>query len=220
MLTHHDRTVEDCLDLIEHVRPMGLGHIGFKDVGVSLETQKQLTDAIAASGAVSYLEVVATEPEAAVSAARAARDLGVQRLLGGTQVTQIMDVLRGSDTEYYPFAGTPRGHPTQLGGTAQDVEAHCRAFVDAGCSGCDVLAYRATEAEPIDLVRAARRGLGPHKHLIVAGDVTCFERIKALKSAGADAFTVGTAVFDRAYSPDKPSIAAQLRDIIADCARA
>lgn len=217
MLTRDDRTVEDCLELMDLIRPVGLKHVGFKDVGVSTETLKALTRAIHASGATSYMEVVSTTPEACLASARVARDLGVDRLLGGTQVDEIMNILAGSGTEYYPFPGRPVGHPTKLGGTPAEVEGQCRDFVARGCAGCDILAYRATEADPIDLVKAARRGLGPDRYLIVAGAVTSSERIRAVEAAGADAFTIGTAVFNGSYSPTKGSILSQLRDVLADC---
>ena len=217
MLTRDDRTVQDCLELIDLIRPVGLKHVGFKDVGVAPEVLKALAKAIHASGATSYMEVVSTTPEACLASARVARDLGVNRLLGGTQVDEIMDILAGSDTEYYPFPGRPVGHPTKLGGTPAEVEAQCRGFVAKGCAGCDILAYRATEADPIDLVKAARHGLGPDKCLIVAGAVTSAERIRAVEAAGADAFTIGTAVFNGSYSPTKGSILSQLRDVLADC---
>jgi hypothetical protein len=57
------------------------------------------------------------------------------------------------------------------------------------------------------------------RHLIVAGAVASADRIKAIKQAGADAFTIGTAVFDGSYSPTKGSILSQLRDVLADCER-
>jgi hypothetical protein len=217
MLTREDRTIEDCLDLMSLITPVGLRHVGFKDVGVEPEILKQLVGAIHATGARSYMEVVSTTPEACLRSARIARDLGVNRLLGGTQVEAIMATLEGSGTDYYPFPGKPVGHPTKLGGTIADVEADCRAFAASGCAGCDILAYRATEADPIDLVRAARRGLGPDKYLIVAGAVTSADRIRAIRQAGADAFTIGTAVFNGSYSPTKGSIISQLRDVLADC---
>lgn len=220
MLTRNDRTVGNCLELMEQIRPASLKHVGFKDVGVVPEVLKTLTDAIHAWGATSYMEVVSTTPDACLASAKVARDMGVQRLLGGTQVPEIMDLLQGSDTTYYPFPGKPSGHPTMLGGSSDDVESDCKSFVAAGCAGCDILAYRATEADPIDLVRAARRGLGSDKYLIVAGAVTSFERIQAVKAAGADAFTIGTAVFDGTYAPNKGSVLSQLNEVVADCARA
>ena len=112
MLTRDDRTIRDCLELIDLIRPVGLKHIGFKDVGVTPDVSKALTKAIHESGATSYMEVVSTTPEACLASARVARDLGVNRLLGGTQVDEIMDLLAGSGTEYYPFPGRPGGQPT------------------------------------------------------------------------------------------------------------
>jgi hypothetical protein len=83
MLTRGDKTVEDCLDVLEQIAPLELRHIGFKDVGVAPQTLKSLTDRIHAMGATSYMEVVSETPEACLNSACVARDLGVQRLLGG-----------------------------------------------------------------------------------------------------------------------------------------
>lgn len=216
MLTRGDKTVEDCLDVLDQIEPLGLGHIGFKDVGVPPATLRKLTDRIRARGAISYMEVVSETPEACLNSARVAREVGVDRLLGGTDVARVGEILAGTGTAYYPFPGFPSGHPTRLGGRPVDVTAHCEAFRAAGCAGADLLAYRATEADPLELIRAARRGLGDG-YLIVAGSITSAERIRAVADAGADAFTIGTAVFDGSYSPRKGSLLSQLGDVIADC---
>lgn len=217
MLTRNDRTIDDALDVLELIRPLNLKHIGFKDVGIDPSTISVLVKAIHDSGATSYMEVVSTTPEDCIGSARIARDLGVRRLLGGTQVDEIMPLLAGSSTSYFPFPGNPFGHPTSLGGSPGEVEAHCRRFVASGCAGCDLLAYRATEADPIDLVRAARHGLGSDAYLIVAGAVSSAKQISDLGNAGADAFTIGTAIFDGSYSMTKGSILSQLSDVVADC---
>jgi hypothetical protein len=219
MLTRHDRTIEDCLSLYDLIRPAGLKHVGFKDIGVAPKTLRTLTDEIRASGATVYMEVVSTTPEACLTSARVAAELGVDRLLGGTDIAAMQGVLRGSPTRYYPFAGFPRGHPTRLAGGPEDVEAQCRTFMQQGCAGADLLAYRATEADPLALVRAARKGLG-HGTLIVAGSVHSAAQIHALAAAGADAFTIGSAVFDGSYAPEAGSILSQLARIQADCAAA
>jgi hypothetical protein len=216
MLTRGDKTVEDCLEVLEQIAPLGLGHVGFKDVGVEPKTLQRLTDRIRAMGAISYMEVVSEASEACLRSATVARDLGVDRLLGGTDVARINDILAGTHTSYFPFPGFPAGHPTKLGGKPTDVTAHCEGFRAAGCAGADLLAFRATEADPLDLVRAARKGIGDG-YLIVAGSITSRERIKAVADAGADAFTIGTAVFDGSYNPRKGSLLSQLGDVLADC---
>jgi hypothetical protein len=219
MLTRGDKTIEDCLALFEEIRPAELKHVGFKDVGVSPTLLEKLTAAVRASGAISYMEVVSTTAEASLNSARIARDLGVDRLLGGTQVDEVLSIVAGSNTAYYPFPGHPQGHPTRLGGSAADIEMHCRSYIAKGAAGVDLLAYRATEADPLDLVRAARRGVG-ERELIVAGSVTSAAQIKALAEAGADAFTIGSAVFDGSFNPRKGSVLSQLRDVLDACAAA
>jgi hypothetical protein len=217
MLTRQDQTVLDCLAVFEEIHPLRLGHVGFKDIGVDKATLHALNQAIKQSGATSYMEVVSTTPEAALNSARIAAEIGIDRLLGGTEVEAILAILEGTDIGYYPFPGRPVGHPTKLGGSAAEVEAQCRRFLAMGCAGVDLLAYRATEAEPIDLVAAARRGLGGQGRLICAGSVDGPARIRALKQAGCDAFTIGSAAFDGSFSPRKGRLTSQLQDILAAC---
>jgi hypothetical protein len=216
MLTRDDRTVEDCLDVVDDALAVGLRHIGFKDVGVPPDVLRALNARIKDAGAISYLEVVSTSPEAALRSAAMAAEIGVDRLLGGTHADAILRLIDGSGMSYYPFPGFPEGHPTRLGGGAADVAAHCAAFIAKGCAGVDLLAYRALSAKPLDLVRAARDALGPDKRLIVAGSVNSPERIAVLCAAGADAFTIGTAIFDGSFSRRKP-LRERLEDVMAAC---
>jgi len=220
MLTRQDRTISDCLEVLDLIAPAKLRHVGFKDVGVPPETLKELAARIRADGATSYMEVVSTTPEACLNSARVAVELGIDRLLGGTDIEAVQAVIKGSNIAYYPFCGFPSGHPTKLGGRPDQVEAHCRRFIERGCAGSDLLAYRATAADPIDLVKAARRGLGSGKHLIVAGSVSTAKQIGDLRRAGADAFTIGSAAFDGSYAPQMGHLLSQLAAIQADCDKA
>jgi len=215
MLTRADQTVPDALEVLEEIRPLGLRHLGFKDVGVPPETLRALVAGIREQGAISYMEVVSTSREACLHSARVARDIGVQRLLGGTQVEDVLAILAGSETAYHPFPGRPYDHPTKLGGSPADVLADCQRFAALGCAGVDLLAYRATEADPLELVRAARRGTPGF--LMVAGSVSTAAQIRALADAGADAFTIGSAAFDGSFAPNLGSLRSQLRAISDAC---
>jgi pentose-5-phosphate-3-epimerase len=53
---------------------------------------------------------------------------------------------------------------------------------------------------------------------VVAGSVDHADKIRAIERAGADAFTIGSAVFDGSYSPRKGDLRSQLRDVLAACA--
>jgi hypothetical protein len=220
MLTRNDATVENALDLVEIARPLGLKHIGFKDVGADAPTLRRLTVAIREAGASPWMEIVATTREAELRGVKLGRDLGVAMLMGGVHVEEALKILEGSATRYLPFAGAPSGHPTRLGGSALEVEAQCRAFAAKGCAGVDILAYRATEAEPLDLVAACRRGFLDQGAVVVAGSVHSPERVAAVRAAGADAFTIGTAAIDASYAPGAGPLAAQLKAVLADCGAA
>jgi hypothetical protein len=215
MLTRQDQTVPDCLEVLDDILPLGLTHIGFKDVGVPPDTLAELARRIRAAGATSYMEVVSTSREACLQSARVARDIAIDRLLGGTQVDEVLAILAGSAVAYLPFPGKPFDHPTRLAGAPADVEADCRRFAAQGCAGVDLLAYRATEADPLDLVRAARRATPGT--LLVAGSVQTPDHIRALAAAGADAFTIGSAAFDGSFAPRMGGLRAQLRAILDAC---
>ena len=220
MLTRDDATVANALDLVEEVRPLGLKHIGFKDIGADAETLRRLVVSIRHAGASVWMEIVSTSRADELRSIALGRDLGVDFLMGGVGAEAGVRILDGSPTRYLPFAGKPSGHPTKLGGAADEVEAHCRAFATLGCAGVDILAYRATEAEPLDLVAACRRGFADKGLVVAAGSIDCAERVIAVRAAGADAFTIGTAAIDGAYAPGAGPLDAQLRAVLRDCAAA
>ncbi|MEM7124612.1 MAG: hypothetical protein AAF563_25275 [Pseudomonadota bacterium] len=210
MLTRDDKTVPDCMDVLDSIASLGVRHIGFKDVGVPKETMHALADGIREAGATSYFEVVSETPEDCLSSAQTAVDLGIDRLLGGSDITAINQVIDGTAIAYYPFAGFPTGHPTDLGGTPDDIAVHCRDFMAKGAAGVDLLAYRATDADPVDLVRAARDALNPGE-LIVAGSIRGPEQTRLMAELGVDGMTIGTALFDESFAPGKKGIVAQLK---------
>jgi hypothetical protein len=217
MLTRNDMTVANALALVEIARPLGLRHIGFKDVGADASMLQTLAAAIREAGASPWMEIVATTREGELRGVDLGRDLGVDCLLGGVHVDEALRILEGSGIRYLPFAGAPSGHPTQLGGAAPEVEAQCRSLAAKGCAGVDILAYRATEAEPLDLVAACRRGFLNSGTVVVAGSINSPERVAALRAAGADAFTIGAAAIDGSYAPRAGPLAAQLKAVLADC---
>jgi hypothetical protein len=218
MLTRNDRTIEDADTIVDAACDLGVRHIGFKDVGVPPAMMEELVAKIRRRGGVCYLEVVSTTSEAVLRSLTVGRTLGFDRILGGTDVDAARRILGGLD-RYFPFPGRPFGHPTRLAGSASLIGEHCRAAQAAGCGGVDLLAYRATEADPLDLVRAARDAL-PQRLLIVAGSVHSAPQIHALAAAGADAFTIGSAVFDGSFSPTKGAFRGQILDILEACDRA
>lgn len=212
MLTRDDRTVTDCLDVVDAVEGLGITHIGFKDVGVDRDTLTRLHTRLRNSGAHTYLEVVGTDREQALDSVRAAVDLGVDWIMGGTWTKAVLGLLHGTRTGYLPFVGRPIGHPTRLGGGPERIAADCRRAEAEGCAGVDLLAYRATDADPLDLIRAARSATTGR--LVVAGSITGTEQIRAVAAAGADAFTIGSAAFDGTLQPHAGTLRSQLTPVL------
>ena len=112
MLTHHDKTVQNCLDVYDSLSGVGLKHVGFKDVGVDKATLKELTRRIKADGSVAYVEVVSNTPETIRQSIQASAELGVDRVLGGQDIKLAMETFKGGAPTYYPFPGRSAIRPS------------------------------------------------------------------------------------------------------------
>lgn len=214
MLTRNDKTVEDARDHISTALKAGVKHIGFKDVGVSFDTLKLLNEDILKGGATSYLEVVSLDKQSEVMSAKAAKEIGVNNLLGGTNVSEVLSLIKGSNIKYYPFPGKIVGHPSVLEGSIQEIVKSSKdlASID-GVHGLDLLAYRHID-DPIKLMRAVTSLV--KKPVIMAGSISSKSRIQDVKNSGAYGFTIGTAALDGDYSSKEQDLFSQLKVILSD----
>ena len=112
MLTRNDRTVADADAHLDTALACGVRHIGFKDVGQPLPVLRRLNRAIREAGARSYLEVVSQDRDSELASVRAALELDVDCLLGGTHAADALPLLADSRIRYYPFPGQVHGHPS------------------------------------------------------------------------------------------------------------
>jgi 4-hydroxythreonine-4-phosphate dehydrogenase len=213
MLTHTDRTIPDAQERLEEALEAGVRHIGFKDVGLPFARLRRLADAIRAAGATLYLEVVSLDANSEEASARAAVELGVDVLMGGTRPHAVLPVLAGTGIHYSPFPGAVVGHPSVLEGTIDSIARSARrlAAMD-GVHGLDLLAYRFSGDVPA-LIHRVCRVVAP-KPVVVAGSIDRPERIAALIEAGAAGFTVGTAALDGVFPARSPKLADQLAFIV------
>jgi len=218
MLTRQDRTVPDAAERLELALGVGLRHIGFKDVGLPFAALRGLNRTIQAAGARSYLEVVSTSREAEIASVRAALDLGVDELMGGTHVDDVLPLLAGSRIRYRPFPGRVAGHPSVLDGEAADIVASARALAARpGVDGLDLLAWRSRHDGAV-LTRAVCAAVA--KPVIVAGSIATPEQVHAVRAAGAAGFTIGSAAMDGLFPAEGPELERQLGAIAAAAARA
>lgn len=212
MLTENDRTIPDARTRLEEALEGGVRHIGFKDVGLPVAELKRLADTIRASGGRSYLEVVSLDGASELASARAAVELDVDCLLGGTRAEAVTEVTRHHPLRYYPFPGRITGHPSVLEGPGEEIAASARALADLEhVHGLDLLAYRfAGDVER--LMAAVCHAVA--KPVIVAGSIDREARVAAVAAAGASGFTVGTAALAGAFPAEGTGFADQIRAIL------
>lgn len=216
MLTRNDQTVADAREHLDTALAAGVHHIGFKDVGLPFEKLQELNRAIKDGGATSYLEVVSLDRESELKSARAAVDIGVDILLGGTHVDDVLPVLAGTEILYYPFAGRIAGHPSVLEGSIEEIIRSAKDLsAREGVHGLDLLAYRSSEYVPAVMAAVCA---AVDKPVIMAGSIDNAERIAAVKEARGAGFTIGTAALDGNYPAEGKELSSQLRAIMKDVA--
>jgi hypothetical protein len=213
MLTRADRTVEDAEARVPEALAAGVRHIGFKDIGLPLSALRRLAGVLRRAGATTYLEVVSLEAASEAASARMAVDLGVDVLMGGVRPQAVTPILADAAIRYYPYPGEIVGHPCELVGTVEaTVESARRLLATPGVHGLDLLAYRfAGDAE--GLMRAVCQAAAG-RPVVIAGSLDRAERLAAVVSAGASAFTVGTAALDGVF-PCPAGLIDQLAYILA-----
>jgi hypothetical protein len=212
MLTHEDRTVPGAIDVYRELRDCGLKYVGFKDIGADDEEMEELTVAAHQDGLEVMLEVVSTTVEEELRSVGSALRVGVDWLLGGTHSEQALQVIENAKLRYCPFPGVVTGHPSQLSGDIAEIVADARELTEReNVAGVDLLAYRHTTADPLELIRAVVEVA--NGDVIVAGSIASFAQIRAVAETGAFGFTIGSAIFEGRL-PGAPSIAAQVRGVV------
>jgi hypothetical protein len=199
MLTHHDKTVPNALELFERTKNYPINHWGFKDVGLSPEEMQRVVSAMKEAGKVTFLEVVSLLEEEGLRGARLAVDLGFDILMGTVFYPSIGDYLKDKPVQYYPFPGHVHSHPSILDGTLEEIVAHACELESYGAHGLDLLTYR-YDGDAARLLKEVVEATSVP--VVSAGSIASFERINEVWDAGAWGFTIGSAFFDKKFIAD------------------
>jgi hypothetical protein len=199
MLTHHDQTVPDALELFERAKEYPITHWGFKDVGLSPKEMQPVVTAMKDAGKVTFLEVVSLSEEEGLQGAHLAVELGFDILMGTVFYPSIGDYLKDKPVRYYPFPGHVHSHPSILDGTIEDIVAHACELETYGVHGLDLLTYRYNGEASHLLKQVVQSTQIP---VISAGSIASFERINEVWASGAWGFTIGSAFFDKKFVAD------------------
>jgi len=198
MLTHHDLTVPNALQLFERTKEYPIVHWGFKDVGLPPEAMQDLVKAMKAAGKTTFLEVVSLSEEEGLRGAQLAIEYGFDILMGTVFFPSIGAYLKDKPVRYYPFPGRVHSHPSILDGTVDEIVTHACELETYGAHGLDLLTYRYTgdAAHLLDQVVQATK-----IPIVSAGSIASFDRITEVWDCGAWGFTIGSAFFDGEFVP-------------------
>lgn len=214
MLTHHDVTVPNAIEVFKEIQDTEVTCVGFKDVGLTLHEMNILVDLMRKKGKTIFFEVVSENKEDAIKSAKNAMTLDVDYLIGGKYIEETLRLLKGR-VRYMPYVGRVLGHPCQLSGEIDEIVTDARRAEDLGVDGVTLLAYRYS-GEAHKLIESVKNAV--NIPIIVAGNVDSFERIREVINLGVWGFTIGGAIFEKKFA-SKGDIREQLTMVIREIRR-
>jgi len=200
MLTHHDVTVPNALEVLEVVKDSGLRCIGCKDVGLDIAQYLELFKHMKRYDMETFLEVVTYDEKEHFRAVNLALKVGADNLIGGMPwyTKKTLDYLKkkGRSLKFFPYIGKITGHPCIQEGSIDETIQDGKESKALGIDGINLLLYRYTGDQKALLEAAVKELKVP---LIIAGNIATFQRIEELKRKNVWAFTVGGAVFEKKF---------------------
>jgi len=219
MLTHHDVTIPNALEVFEEVKDTGLKFIGCKDVGLSLDKLKELFNRMKKADMITFLEVVTYSEEEHFRGVETAIAVQADYLIGGMpwffEKTRQYLKEKKAGIKYFPYIGKIEDHPCILKGSVEDIIKNGIEFEEKSVDGINLLLYRYVGDQKELLNQIVER---LHVPIIVAGSIDSFEKIDQLKEKDKCiwAFTIGGAILEKKFVRDgdiRDQILAVLRHI-------
>lgn len=199
MLTHHDRTVENAIEVYESCRNSKANFWGFKEQGLPLEKMKALCKMMKDDGKTTFLEIVAYTEEECLVGAQYAVDCGFDYLMGTMYFDSVRDLVRSHGIKYMPFVGDVQGRPSVVYGTIEDTIQEGVALAKAGkVDGIDLLGYRFV-GDAVKLNHDFVEAVQPYVPVCLAGSVSSYQRLDEVAYTGAWAYTIGSAFFENMF---------------------
>lgn len=196
MLTWHDYTVENALEIFEQCKNSDAIYWGVKEQRLSNEALKELFAKIRACGKKTILEVVAYTEKEGLDGARLAAECGCDILLGTRFYDSINRYCQEQNIKYMPFVGDITGRPSVLSGDIDAIVREAQSYLDKGVYGINLLGYRYTGDAPALNKTVVERVDAP---ICIAGSINSYERLDEIKDAQPHFFTIGSAFFDKQF---------------------
>jgi len=204
MLTYNDVTVPNAIEIFEDVKDTGLKFIGCKDIGLPIDKLQELFRRMKKENMITFLEVVSYSEEEHFKGIETAMQVGADYIIGGMRqfTGKTLEYLRekGSDFKFFPYIGNVVDHPCILEGDVTEIIRDGLGSEVMGVHGINLLLYRYTGDVTLLLDRVTTSLKVP---LIVAGSIHNFEQIDQMKQKKIWAFTIGSAIMEKQFLPEK-----------------
>ncbi len=193
MLTHHDKTVVNAIEVFEACKETKAICWGFKEIGIPKEEMKQLVGMMKAAGKRTFLEVVAYTEEECLEGAKVGVECGFETIMGTLYFPSIQKLVQENGLKYMPFVGKIEGRPSILYGSISDMINEANDLADKGVDGIDLLAYR-YEGDAEELIRRFVKEV--KVPVCIAGSIDSNARLDVMKDVSPWGFTIGGAFFE------------------------
>jgi len=196
MLTNHDKTVKNALELFEECKNIPVEHWGFKNIGLPIIQMKKLVRNMKNANKKTFLEVVSYTEKECIEATKLAIECEFDYLMGTIFFQSVYDLLKDKPIKYMPFCGKVSGSPSVLEGSIDEIIAHAKSIKEKNVYGLDLLTYRYT-GDPEELAQKFIKEID--LPVIIAGSINSFEKLEKVKKLNPWGFTIGSAFFDKKF---------------------
>lgn len=196
MLTWHDYTVENAIEVFEQCQCSEAIYWGIKEHSLPVEQMKELFAKMKGCGKTTILEVVAYNEQEGLAGARLAVECGCDILLGTKFYDSINNYCQEHNLKYMPFVGELEGRPTVLSGNIATLIQEAQNYIDKGVYGINLLGYRYTGDATLLNKTFLQHINAP---VCLAGSINSYERLDEIKEVQPWAFTIGSAFFEKKF---------------------
>ena len=196
MLTWHDYTVDNAIEIFEQCRCSDALYWGIKEHSLPVEKMKELFAMMKSCGKTTILEVVAYTEQEGLAGASLAVECGCDILLGTKFYDSINRFCIEHNMKYMPFVGEIEGRPSVLSGNIDDLIDEAQSYIAKGVYGINLLGYRYT-GDATALNRAFLQHIDAP--VCLAGSINSYERLDEIKELQPWAFTIGSAFFEKKF---------------------
>ena len=198
MLTHHDKTVENAIEVFDECKDLPVKCWGFKDVGLPKDDMLILINKMKEAQKTTFLEVVTYTEAECMAGAETAVAYGFDYLMGTIYYSSVHEFLKKQGIVYFPFCGKVSGSPSVLEGSFEEIIGEAKEMIAKGITGFDLLAYRHKQGEQLAYKFTKEIGVP----VVIAGSINSYQRLDIMKSIDPWAFTMGSALFDKDFDHD------------------